>query len=76
MTCQELAGIATQHEEGGLPLPDRLRLLLHLGACRHCRAYLRQVRAVARALGMLPPPEIPPGVREALLLRYQSWLRR
>jgi anti-sigma factor RsiW len=75
MTCQELAGLVTEYAEGGLSLLDRLRLELHLGACRDCRAYLRQMRAVARALGKLPPPEVPPGVEEELLRRFDRWSR-
>jgi anti-sigma factor RsiW len=76
MTCRELASVATEYAEGNLPLPDRLRFRLHLGACGDCRAHLRQMRSVALALGMLPPPGTPPGAREELLLRFDRWRRR
>lgn len=76
MTCRELASLATEYAEGALPLPDRLRARRHLRACGDCRAYLRQMRAVALALAMLPPPAIPPGARAELRLRFERWRRR
>jgi hypothetical protein len=32
---------------------------LHLFMCRHCRRYLRQLRAVVAALGRMPELEVP-----------------
>jgi hypothetical protein len=41
--------------------------------CRNCRRYVRQVKATASALGLLPPPEIPPDLEQELLTRFESW---
>jgi hypothetical protein len=46
---------------------------MHIGMCRNCRQYVRQVKATAGALGLLPPPEIPPDLEDELLRRFESW---
>lgn len=72
-TCRELTELITDHLEGRLSLRQRLRFQLHLGACRNCRAYLRQMRATLRLLGHLSLQPPPPDVREALLERFRGW---
>ena len=41
--------------------------------CRHCRAYLRQMKLTAKTLGYLPEPELPPEVERELLARFENW---
>ncbi len=76
LTCQQLTELVTDYLEGRMSLLDRLRFQLHLGLCRHCRAYLDQMRQTLRLLGTLPPEQIPPEVRDALLERFRHWKRR
>lgn len=52
---------------------DRVRFQMHIGMCRNCRRYVRQVKATARALGLLPPPEMSPELEDELLRRFESW---
>jgi len=73
LTCQELTELCTDYLEGRLSFEQRLSFQLHLGMCRHCRAYLQQLRTTIRSLGQLPPPPMPPNVRTALLSRFRSW---
>jgi anti-sigma factor RsiW len=73
LTCKEITGIVTDYVEGALSLRDRLRFQLHIGMCRHCRAYLRQMRLTAKALGHLPEPELPPEIEAELLRRFENW---
>ena len=73
LTCQELVELVTDHLEGRLSLPDALRFQLHLGICRHCRAYLRQMKGTVRALHALPPESLPAPMRDELLSRFRSW---
>jgi predicted anti-sigma-YlaC factor YlaD len=73
ITCRQVAELVTDYAEGHLPLLDRLRFQLHLGLCRDCRSYVRQLRVTARALGRLPEPELPPGLRDELLRRFDTW---
>lgn len=75
LTCREMTELVTDYLEGRLPLRQRLRFQLHIGMCRHCRAYLRQMRATIRALGRLPQEPIPPQIAEDLLQRFRNWKR-
>jgi anti-sigma factor RsiW len=73
LTCQQVTELVTDHVEGRLGLLDRLRFQLHLGLCRHCRAYLRQLRAASRAMGRLPEPGLPRELEDELLRRFEGW---
>jgi len=73
MSCREITQLVTAYVEGALPLRDRLRFQLHIGMCRHCRAYLRQMKLTAKTLGYLPEPELPPEVERELLARFENW---
>ncbi len=73
LTCKEITELVTDFLEGRLSLVQRLRFQFHLGMCRHCRAYLRQMRITVRALGLLPSEPAPPEVSEELLRRFRNW---
>jgi anti-sigma factor RsiW len=73
LTCRQVTELVTDYAEGHLGRWDRLRFQLHLGLCRDCRAYVRQLRATARALGHLPPPELPAGLELELVRRFEGW---
>jgi predicted anti-sigma-YlaC factor YlaD len=75
LTCQELTELVTDYLEGDLSLGERLRFHLHLGMCRHCRRYLRQMRQVVRTLGALPDEPMPPEVEAELRTRFRHWHR-
>jgi len=73
LTCKQLTELVTEYLEGRMSLADRIRFQLHIGMCRHCRAYLRQMRQTIRTLGKLPDEPVPPEVLEDLLRRFRSW---
>lgn len=73
LSCQQITELVTDYAEGNLSLMDRLRFQLHIGMCRNCRRYVRQVKATAAALGKLPPPEIPTELEDELLRRFETW---
>jgi anti-sigma factor RsiW len=73
LSCKEITQLVTEYVEGALSLRDRLRFQLHIGMCRHCRAYLRQMKLTAKTLGYLPEPELAPDVEEELLRRFEGW---
>ena len=75
LTCKEITELVTDYAEGNLSFMDRIRFRMHIGMCRNCRRYVRQVKATAAALGMLPPPELPPDLEQELLQRFESWKR-
>ncbi len=72
LTCKEITELATDHLEGRLPLPQRLFFRLHLWMCKHCRAYLQQIRLTIETLRHLPMERIPAEDIEKLLLRLKD----
>lgn len=75
LTCRQLTEVITDYLEGRMSFMDRLRFRAHIGMCRHCRAYLEQMKHSIAALGRLPPETIPPDVRDQLLARFRDWNR-
>lgn len=75
LSCQEITALATAYVEGGLPLGARMRFLMHISMCKHCRLYLRQLRLTVRTVASLPMPveSLPPEVREVLLKQFRNW---
>ncbi len=72
LTCQQLTELVTEYLEGRMSLWRRVQFLMHLGMCRHCRAYLRQMKMTARTLGQLPQEQVPPEVKAELLRRLRG----
>lgn len=72
LTCQQLTELVTDYLEGRLSLVERMSFQMHIGMCKRCRAYLRQMRMTVRTLGKLPVDPIPEGVREDLLARFRD----
>jgi predicted anti-sigma-YlaC factor YlaD len=75
LTCKEFVEVVTDYLEGALSFTDRMRFHLHLGVCRGCRAYLRQIKQTIQTLDRLPVQPPPPEVREALIERFRNWKR-
>lgn len=75
LNCHDLTELVTDYLEGRLPLMKRLELQLHLGMCRHCRAYLRQMRVTVQTLGRLPDTPMPEPIRDELLARFRNMRR-
>ncbi|MFN7952192.1 MAG: zf-HC2 domain-containing protein [bacterium] len=75
MRCVDVTELVTEYVEGRMPLGERLRFQLHLGACGHCRAYLAQMRQTVRALERVAPAPMPQDVRAELERRFRDWSR-
>lgn len=74
LSCKEVTEIVTDYVEGRMRLVDRMRFQMHVGMCKHCRAYLRQMKATVAALGRLPDDApMPDGVRDELRERFARW---
>ena len=50
LTCQQMTTLITDFLEGRLPFMDRARFQLHIGMCKNCRRYLRQMKLSVAAL--------------------------
>lgn len=75
LTCQQMTALMTDFLEGRLPWMDRARFRMHIGMCRHCRAYLRQMKLSVAVLGKMPADPVPDEVMDALLARFGDWKR-
>ncbi len=73
LTCKELTEIITDYLEGHMSFGQRLRFQLHVGMCRNCRAYLRQMKLTIQTLGKVPAETIPPPLLEELVQRLRDW---
>lgn len=74
LTCQEVTEVVTDYLEGRHSLVQRLRFQLHLGMCRHCRTYVRQMKTTIDSIGALRDGPAPP-VSPELLERFRNWHR-
>ena len=73
LSCQQMTDLVTDYLEGRMGLADRMRFQMHLGMCKHCRAYLRQMKATIATLGKLPDEPVPDGVRDEMRKRFAAW---
>jgi predicted anti-sigma-YlaC factor YlaD len=73
LRCLDITELVTDYLEGRMTLADRMRFQMHIGMCKHCRAYLRQMRQTIQTLGHLPAEPIPGDVRDELLQRFRTW---
>jgi anti-sigma factor RsiW len=51
---------------------DRARFEAHLAGCRHCSAYLEQMRRTLTVLGRLSEESMPVAQRDALLEAFRD----
>lgn len=72
LTCKELTELVTDYLEDRLSFRQRLAFHLHVGMCKDCRAYLRQMRMTVRTVGTLPDEPMPASVRDDLLARFRN----
>lgn len=73
LSCRDFVEMVTDYLEESLTFDRWIRFQLHLGVCRGCRTYLKQMKETVRRLGDLqrdPPPE---AVRQELQRRFQAW---
>ena len=70
LTCQQMTKLMTEVLEGSLPWMDWARFRMHVGICRHCREYLRQIKLSVATLGRLPAEPVTNEVLASLLARF------
>ncbi len=74
LTCKEITELVTDYLEGRMSLTERMRFQMHLGMCKHCRAYLRQMKTTVAALGHVPDDAVmPEDVSDELRKRFAEW---
>ena len=73
LSCKEMTELITDYLERRLSFVDRARFQMHIGMCRHCRRYLRQMKLSVTALGDIPPEPVPDEVMKRLLEGFDDW---
>jgi hypothetical protein len=71
-TSPHIVEQASELLDGNLGPEARRAADAHLATCAPCRALLAELDATRLALRRLPPPEVPPAMREALLARFDA----
>ena len=67
VTHELVRGQLSEYLDDSLSERDRRRIEAHLAACPPCTAYLNTLRATVRALGVLPAPKAPSGIRARII---------
>jgi predicted anti-sigma-YlaC factor YlaD len=75
LTCQEITELVTAYVERRMSLMQRARFRMHIGMCKHCRRYLRQMRTTVRLTGAMPADPMPRDVRDELARRLSTMRR-
>ncbi len=75
-SCREVTNRTSDLIDGELDLMSRLKVRLHLLACRNCRRFVRQMRATVGLLGSGINNEAPPPASDDLLAAYKARTRR
>lgn len=73
LTCQEFVALVTDYLEDALDPPTRARFDRHLADCPDCPVYLRQMREIVGAVGILREDDLSPDARDVLLARFRAW---
>ena len=73
LTCRQMTALMTDHLEGRLPFLDWARFQMHVGMCRHCRRYLKQMRLSVAVLRAMQAEPVPDDVMQSLLARFEDW---
>jgi hypothetical protein len=72
-TCQELAELITDYLEGVLAPEQNTLFDLHISECPDCTLYVEQMRTTILTAGRVRVDEIPPTVRDELLIAFRGW---
>lgn len=65
--CKEVSRLISESMETRLPLRKRIGLRMHLGMCRLCRGFARQLRVIQAAAKQHGASEDDTGLTDAML---------
>jgi anti-sigma factor RsiW len=75
-TCQELAELLTDYLEGLLTPAERASFDRHIAGCPDCTLYVEQMRLTIATSARIHSDDIPPWVRNDLLMAFRGWSQR
>ena len=74
MTCHDVSTLVSTSGLSDAPLVRKLEIRMHLAMCRHCRAFRRQIEAIAgaaRAAGLAFERELPEDFESKIVQRVR-----
>jgi anti-sigma factor RsiW len=73
LSCKELVELVTSYLDDALEADVRSRFEEHIAVCKHCRAYLDEMRTTITLCGRLEPELLSSEARDALLASFRGW---
>jgi hypothetical protein len=72
LSCKEVTELATAYLERDLSFWKRMQFRMHVAMCRHCRAFVDQVRKTVRVLANLPREPVAQDTRAELVRQFRE----
>jgi predicted anti-sigma-YlaC factor YlaD len=72
ISCQGVVEMVTDYLEGALATEDCARFEQHLNFCDGCEWYVDQMRSTVAAVGRIEETDVPPAMRERLLVAFRD----
>lgn len=70
LTCQQLTELVTDYLEGNMSFWRRMQFRMHLAMCKHCSAFLEQMKATIKAASRIVEPPAPAAMKADLLAHF------
>lgn len=75
MTCQEVVELVTEYLDQALPSHQAAVFEQHLNFCDGCEIYVDQLRQAVAAAERVRATDVPPELRDKLLLAFREFKR-
>lgn len=66
LSCWEMSELGSDIIDRNLSVGRRIAVMMHVGMCRHCRRYIRQLRVTSQVLGSLAMPASPADIARVM----------
>ena len=75
LSCHEVVELVTDYLEGALATEEGALFEQHLNFCDGCEWYLDQMRSTVATVGRIEETDVPPAMRERLLVALRDRTR-
>jgi anti-sigma factor RsiW len=75
ISCQQVVELVTDYLEGSLATEESKLFEQHLNFCDGCEWYVNQMRSTVAAVGRIEETDVPPAMRERLLVAFRGRTR-
>jgi hypothetical protein len=73
MTCQQIVELVTDYLEGALSENEAELFEQHINYCDGCESYVQQMRITIETVGRTGEDDVPPQMRDQLLVAFRDW---